>query len=611
MQIEHYDEVPGAQVSRPVMTLRLATGLVQGVLLYLLYRAATIAIWPATEPFVFLPLFLLVLLLPVVFIASLGHMTSRNVARWTAAAGAVLLIMALHEAWRSAGAVDLGGGFMAQLAERVPTMQVIVFSGVFLYIAHTLVMAGVGDGKRIASYGSYFEISWKLAVQLLFSAFFVGALWLVLWMGAGLFSMVKLGFLERLLGKPWFVAPVICFAFSCALHITDVRPAIVRGIRSLLLVLASWILPVAVVLIGGFLCTLPFTGLDGLWKTRSATALLLTTVAVLVLLINCAFQNGQTAATLAIRIAARMAAILLLPLTGIAIYALGLRVHEYGWTVDRIVAAACLLVASCYALGYQWAAHRYETWLVEIAPVNVGTACVALVVLLALFTPLADPARLAVASQVGRLERGLVKADKFDYHFLRFEGQRYGQQALQQLARQGVGPQPALVAAGAAAALKRTNRWSTDSGPATAATIAANITVVPAGDALPASFIGQQWKKGNDQPLPDCLKDAAQRCTALLLDADGDGRRDVLLQPYGYGESYLYQQQPDGRWVASARIASFCQPALERLRAGRYKLVQPPMKAIDVDGMLLLFQPVFSTGDCRALKSAPAASEGR
>ena len=602
MQVEQYDEVLGAQVSRQVMITRLAAGLVQGVLLYLLYRAATINMWPATQPFLFMPLFMLVLLLPVVFISSVGHMTSRNVARWTAAAGVVLVVLALHEAWRSAGAVDLNYGFMGRPSQRVPSMLVIVFSGVFLYIAHALVMAGATDGKRIASYGSYFEVAWKLAVQLLFSAFFVGALWSVLWMGASLFDMIKLDFLQRLLMKPWFVAPVICFAFSCALHITDVRPSIVRGIRSLLLVLASWILPVAVVLIGGFLCTLPFTGLDGLWKTRFATSLLLTTVAVLVMLINCAFQNGQTAASLPIRIAARMAAILLLPLTGIAIYALGLRVHEYGWTSDRVVAAACLLVASCYAIGYQWAAHRYETWLVEIAPVNVGAAFLVLAVLLTLFTPIADPARIAVANQVARLEKGLVKADKFDYRYLRFDGQRYGQEALQQLVRQGVGTEPKVVSAKAAAVLKQMERWTPEIGKATVESVAANITMVPVSETLPASFIAQQWKESTDRPLPGCLTSENRECTALLLDANGDGQRDVMLINKDYGDGFLFLEQPGGLWVLSATLDIRCRPMLEALRKGRYQLVDPGLKAVNVGGLRLQFSPVYSYDDCNAIK---------
>jgi len=87
-----------------------------------------------------------------------------------------------------------------------------------------------------------------------------GITWLVLTLGAQLFELVKLAFLTKLMRESWFAIPVTAFAFACAMHLTDVRPAIVRGIRSLLLVLLSWLLPVAVLLIGGFLATLPFTG---------------------------------------------------------------------------------------------------------------------------------------------------------------------------------------------------------------------------------------------------------------------------------------------------------------------------------------------------------------
>lgn len=605
MQVEQYDGVIGGEVSRRVMTIRLVAGLGQGVLLYWLSRAGTDGVWPATMPYVFIPLFMLALLLPVVFISILGHMIGKHVALWTAGAGAVLLVLGLHEAWRSTGVAEIKYVFMGRASANFPSMLVIVFSAVFLYIAHALVMASTLDGKRIASYGSYFEAAWKLAVQLLFSAFFAGVLWAVLWMGASLFGLVELDFLERLLRKSWFSAPVICFAFSCALHITDVRPAIVRGIRTLLLVLASWILPVAVVIVGGFLCILPFTGLDSLWKTGYATSLLLTTVAVLVMLINCAFQNGQTAASLAIRIAARMAAILLLPLTGVAIYALGLRVHEYGWTADRIEAATCLLVASCYAIGYQWAAHRYETWLVEIAPVNVGTAFVVLAVLLALFTPLVDPARLAVNHQMARLEKGLVTADQFDYRYLRFDGQRYGQEALARLAGQGVGAEPKLVSERALAALKLEERWAPDNEVLTEATRGANITMWPAAETLPASFLAQQWTEAPGTFLPGCLIRVNRRCDGFLLDADGDGQRDIFLISRDLGVDYLFSLQPDGAWEPVARTDDIRCKSLAALRAGNYTLDVPRFKALNIGGVQILFDSIRPYETCKDVTPAP------
>ena len=606
MQVEEYDNALGAEVTRRVMAIRLVTGLVQGVLLYWLYQSGKDGVWPATSLYWFEPLFMFALLLPVVLISSLGHMTPRRVMAWTLVAAAFLMAVSLHDAWRGMFLTEFGPGYIGWFGKDTPSPLLIVFSAAFLYIAHALVMAAALDGRRIACYASYFEVAWKLAIQLVFSAFFVVTLWTVLWMGAGLFGLVNIDFLERLLKKSWFVVPVTCFAFSCALHITDVRPAIVRGIRTLLLVLSSWILPVAVVIITGFLCTLPFTGLDGLWKTRHATPLLLSTTAVLVILINAAFQNGHAAATLAIRISARTAAILVLPLTGIAIYALGLRVHDYGWTSDRVVAAACLLVASCYAIGYQWAAQRYDTWLVLIAPVNVGTAFVMLAVVLALFTPIADPARLSVNNQVGRLDKGLISADKFDFAYLRVEGQRYGQAALERLARQGVGTQPKLVSEKAAAALKLAGRDPSGHKAATLAEIAANITVWPAGERLPEGFVSQRWiddaERQREVPDSSCLSRAEQKCDAVLMDADGDGKQDVLLIDRGYTVGALYVRQPAGEWKRVARLAgTTCKPLLDEVLAGRYTLAAPRLKALEVKGVQLQFKPVFDDDGCPEL----------
>ncbi len=77
-----------AVVSRQVMVARLLTGLLQGALLYPLYRAVSNSFWPATQPYLFAPLLLLCLLLPVLLISSLGHMRTPWRA-WARGAGGV------------------------------------------------------------------------------------------------------------------------------------------------------------------------------------------------------------------------------------------------------------------------------------------------------------------------------------------------------------------------------------------------------------------------------------------------------------------------------------------------------------------------------------------
>jgi hypothetical protein len=601
VQADSAQTILEATTTRSNGYLRLAVGLLQGGLLYLLYRANSANAWPATEPFLFVPLLMAGVLLPVLLISSLGHIGGRKLALWMAAAAAVIAALALHEVWRMEGTRIAAAAAAASSASareaRYPSALVAVFSAAFFFIAHSLVMAGVQEGRRLASYATYFETAWKLFIQAAFSALFVGALWAMLNLGAGLFQLVKLGFLKRMLLEAWFNMPVLFFAFACAMHITDVRPAIVRGIRTLLLVLMSWLLPVTVLLLAGFLGSLPFTGLDALWKTGHATSVLLGAAAALVVLINAAYQNGEVAGTVArvVRWSARIGALMLLPLVVIAVYALSLRVGDYGWSSDRLIAAACMVVAACYALGYAYAALQRGAWLRTLSMTNVGAAWLVLAVLLALFTPIADPARISVNSQLARLERGAVKADKFDYEYLKFEGARYGRAALERL-KMAAGPDAALKRAGAVAALAKEHRsWRPPSAPV-AVDIGANLAVWPQGSRLPAGFPLRSWTdRGEDGgPALRCLREAGVNCDAFMLDLSGDGKPEVVLIGAEPGVGSAVVGEKDGKWQQVASLPyslAGCAPLLARLKAGEARAVAKPLLDIEVGGQSVSVEP--------------------
>lgn len=574
-------------VAPRIAVTRLLTGLLQGALLYWLYSAAQDKAWPATEPWLLAPLMLMGLLLPVLLVSSLGHLSLRRIGLWMAGAALVLTVLALHDVSRGAEHF-IWGNYKPGAPLRVISALLFGFCVVGFYIAHALVLAAAQDQRRLAGYATYFEVAWKLGIQLLFSLLFVAVLVLVLWLGGQLFLLIKLNFLKELLSQAWFVIPVLCFAFSFAIHITDVRPSIVRGIRTLLLVLLSWLMPIAAVLVAGFLLTLPFIGFERLWATRHAASVLLGMAGLLVVLINAAFQNGQAGLGVArgIRFGTRLSCLLLPWLVGIAIYALTLRVMAHGWTSTRIIAGACLLVASCYAVGYAWAASKYGDWLNWIANVNVGTAFITLLVLLALFTPLMDPARLSVASQMARLNSGKVSADKFDFEYLRFQGARYGQAALQELKVRTTGPDAAVIRGRADAMLKRENRFD-DTGALS--DVAINLTVRPATGKLPDSFLLQDWSQaGPGWRLPACLKRAGQQCDAYVLDFDGDGRQEVLLISNDpRATSVLLAEKEEGGWYARGQIPGDtlrCKPLREKLQAGEFALVPPKVRELEVDG---------------------------
>ncbi len=588
-------------VTRRVGQLRLLVGLLQGGLLYFLYHAQQAGAWPANHPGLFFPLVLGAIVLPVLLISSLGHLPRRPLGLWLGAAALVLVVVGMHDAWRSA----LDGA-----PQPHPSVLAIPFCLGFFFVAHSLVLAGAYDQRRLPHYATCFESAWKLAIQLLFSAMFVAGVWLVMWLGDALFDLLKLNFIEELLRQSWFSVPLVCLAFSSAMHTTDVRPAIVRGIRSLLLVLMAWILPIAALLVGGFLAALPFTGLQALWQTRHATAVLLASCAVLIVLVNAAFQAGDAEDSLArsVRFAARVACFLLPPLALLGVYALGLRVGEYGWTTERVLAAACLLVGLFYAGGYVLAAvRRSGPWLDGLRHVNLAAAFLVLAVALALFSPLADPARIAVADQVARLAGGKIAPERFDFAFLRFHGERYGQQALQRLAQDGAGPQAAAVRSLAAKALRL--KYEVPGDREVAVTPADNLRVWPQGGQLPADLLAQDWLADQPPATPRCLRYADSRCDAFLLDADGDGEQEVLLLGDTRRDGDALLARRDGKWQMVARLpmhllAPGCQQWRERLRAGDFTLAEARLREIEIGGQRIPLTPV----EPRRIDCPPAAA---
>lgn len=565
---------------------RIAIGLAQGVVLYLLYTAAKDKLWPATLPLLFTPLLLAAVLAPVIAINALGHLTRRQLALWTGAALAIIAALGVYDAWRSLGLVPERAGAPS------PALAVCLTAG--LFIAHALVLAGAREHRRIASYPSYFDVAWKLGLQLAFCGLFVGATWLVLQLGAALFALVRLDFPRRAIEQSWFAIPVTAFAFSVAMHLTDVKPGIVRGIRNLVHVLLSWILPVLTLLVACFLASLPFTGLAPLWATRSAAGLLLTAAGAFVVLVNAAWQDGHTPAPRAVALAARGAGLLLAPLTLLAGYALALRVIEHGWSVDRIVAAACLALAACYAGGYAAAALR-RGWLPTLAGVNVAAAFVVLGVLALLFSPLCDPARLSVNSQMARLESGRITLRQLDVAYLHHHGARYGRAAIDRLQARTRGDDAVWL--GQEVARLRANVPDVDD---PSVDVAANLRVWPSGARLPDGFAGAAWRAHREtQRLPRCLRQRGKSCDAFMIDLDGDSRPEVIVVDSADGTNAVLRQGREG-WEFGGSSLSLvtCRPLVQAMREGKMRALAPRIADLEIAGQRVEIRGDAGMMDC-------------
>jgi hypothetical protein len=557
-----------------VAIFRIGLGLAQGLGLYLLYRASDDHSWPATQPELFAPLLMIALLIPIGVSQAAGRMSRGTLVIWAVAATALVAALAWYDRYRAALVLDPA----VDHDTIAPSFAVLFFTTAGLFITQSLIAAGDADSSFLTRYRNYFDATWKFGVQLVLAAAFVGVFWGALELGAALFNLIKLDFLERLLDHAWFAIPATALAAAIAIHLTDVRARLVAGIRTVGLTLLSWLLPLMALIVAGFVASLPVTGLEPLWETRSASGLLLAVSAALVVLINAAYQDGEAegARPIVLRYAEIVGSVLLVPLVALAAYALALRVQQYGWTVDRIATLASILVASCYALGYTAAALFSllgAQWMWALESVNIFVAFLILVLVLALFTPMADPARLSVLSQISRLESGEITPQKFDFDYLRKDGGRYGELALKDLATRKSGPHAAQIARGATLALNNATATKTVS----AADVEANITVYPHGRALPPSFLKQDWSRGSSIGVPPCLT-GDFKCDAYFVDMDGDGVDEILVV-YGNDEGWwggVIKQGKDGVWHPIGTLnPPNCRGTLDALHGGRFSIAAP------------------------------------
>jgi hypothetical protein len=564
---------------REIAVIRLGIGLAQGLALYLLMRATEgEASWSRLNPELFAPAVLVALFLPAVLLSGVGKLRWPVYAGWSLVAAGLLALLAWHDVARQAGAT------------REATFPVFVFGAAALFIAHHLVLPADRARRLIAPFPAYFDAAWTSGVQLALSLGFAGAFWGLLLLGAELFRVIGLPFLGELMRQGWFALPATGLAFAAAVQLTDDRDSLIRGVRTVALTLLSWLLLVLTGLIAAFLAALPFTGLDGLWSTGRATSLVLAAAAGLIILINAAYQDGRADPPRVLQVAARIAALLLTPLMVIAAWGLWLRTGPYGLTPDRLIAMACVLVGAAHAAGYAWAAlstlRPGRRWMQPLERTNLAGAVLALLVIVALFTPLADPARLSVIHQVWRLETGRTSPETFDYAFLRFDSGRAGVAALERLARSADAriSRPATLMLGLA-----------EPAPPETVEVIPRFDPVVAGAPLPEG-LATPILPGD--PRYACL--GVGECVAVGRDLDGDGREEALIATAS--TLYLMTRADDGAWRPAGSYAAPCgagpQADLrETLRRGELRPDPAPQWPAlrSADGAL-----PFTPGPCRS-----------
>ncbi len=552
-----------------IIRTRCLIGFLQGLILYLLYSSLNAKIWPSTQPVLFEPILLIGLFIPIILTLSFSELRKKVMGVWTGVATLVLFGFGYYNVW------SIWPHFTFS-----PPFTLLFFTGIVFFIGQALIVSADKDRKLIANYPTYFDTAWKIVIQIALSLLFLGGFWMLLWIGAGLFHLIQLEFLSKLIQKSWFGIPSTTLVFSLGLHITDIKITLVRGLRTIILALLSWLLPLLTVLIIAFLLSLFWTGLTPLWQLEYTSYLLCGTTAILIVLINSAYQDGKLIPRF-LFIASSVATIILLPLIVLAMYALSREVSQHSWTVSYILLAALELICSFYALGYIfccWRLKALETW-------NYYAALFTILVLTLLLTPIADPMRLSVISQINGLKSGHIPVEKFNFEFLRWDSGRYGYRALHEL--QTSSQDPKLLQQ-VAYVLEKKSRYEQQR-------LQSVMIVHTADGKLPASFTQQNWKTdAYADNVPSCVAYGTQTCEAWLKTFQN--KRSVLILENS--SMSVFQETSANKWqyVGQYQWPETCTQMIEQIHQGLFNFVPPvqPFPDLEANGQHIYFNPINS-----------------
>lgn len=402
--------------------------IVQGLLLYLAHTGTIQDWWPLSALGGRIYWYTLVLAVPTLMILTVGGLRDPRYWQHIALVTGVFAAMASWAAWSATGAPGLDS---SSVLHPFGTSVAIA-----LFVACPWLQFRQEHGHWNAPYPVLFEHAWQNALTLALACLFVGICWMVLFLWAGLFELVEVGFFQALFQEKAFIYPATGAMFGLGILIGRTQHRPIQIARQVLLAIFKGLLPLLAFIAVLFVASLPFTGLEPLWSTRSAAAILLCLATLLIVFVNAVFQDGNAGSPYPMPLRRLVeAGLLVLPVyTLLALFALWLRIDQYGWTSERFWAVLATVLVTGYALGYAWAVLRPGNgWLQPVRRINkvLALGLVGIVVLANL--PVLDPHRIGVASQLGRLDDGRTAADQMDLEYLRFESGRRGYAAAESL----------------------------------------------------------------------------------------------------------------------------------------------------------------------------------
>jgi hypothetical protein len=298
-------------------------------------------------------------------------------------------------------------------------------------IATTFAQAWKADKPHYV-YTDLFENGWNNHFFFLFSGLLTGGFLLILLLGTTLFDSIGLDVSDIIWNK--HVTPIIIATLvGAGIGISREHESLIFKIRSVFFALFKVMAYLAAAIVILFAISLPFSW-QGLFGNDSTSIILLSLVGVSILLLNTLVdEESKPIAVWSNRIF-RVQIALLSVFSLLSIYAIIVRIQQYGLMPNRIVALSIAIMLGLYSISYGYQMlKRCGQWDKGIAASNPLLAIVWLGVLVALSTPLLDPVRLSVNSQLERLQSGKTSVETFDFYALKYRLGKAGEEALEEI----------------------------------------------------------------------------------------------------------------------------------------------------------------------------------
>ncbi len=449
------------------------------------------------------------------------------------------------------------------------------------------VMAAQRRGEGWRNYAALFTHSWSIVARYAAGAVFVGIAWLVLTVSDALLRLVGIGVITDLRELSWFGPIFTGVALGLALAVVHEFTDYVSAF--LILRLFRLLMPVVLLVVAVFLIALPLQGFENPFGQGSVAVTLLTMAAGVTLLVSSAVDAADDVAvrTRLLQTSARGLALVLPVLAVVAGYAVWLRVGQHGWTPQRLMGAAAVLVLGCYGMLYALAVVRPGRWMRRIRRANLAMA-VLLVGFAALWlTPVIVPERISARSQLDGYLSGVIEADDLPLWQMRDAWGYAGRAALATLQAREDDPPLAR-----ALARLEANRQQEGEGTGLRRNLLALLPVIPEegadlAEALTAATHPAElrlWLNGCRRLTPAGYPGCALVVADFLPGTEGQEALLLYSNRGGFLGQEGFSRTPDGTLVRmrAARLegAEDAARLLDALQSGDFRIGPPRIDAL-------------------------------